>query len=226
MRLWFIPVEAFLLGSIPFGYLLYRASTGRDIRARGSGNIGATNVMRSAGKRLGVATLVLDAAKGFAAMALASVLAARTIAQPDLFSRTGSMIVSLHYGWLAAAVLLAVLGHMFTPWLGWHGGKGVATALGVFLWLAPGPALAAVAVFVVLLRATLYVSLASIVASLSFPFLLWWRYGPGYPWPVYAAVAAAVALIVVRHRANIGRLWAGNENRFGRRVAVKPAGRP
>lgn len=221
MRLWLIPVEAFLLGSIPFGYLLYRARTGRDIRARGSGNIGATNVLRTAGKKLGIATLALDVAKGYGAMALAAMLAARTISQPDLFSATGAGVASLHYAWFAAGVLLAVVGHMFTPWLGWHGGKGVATALGVFLWLAPLPALLAVLIFVVLLLATRYVSVASLVASLAFPLLLRWRYGPGYPWPVYAAVVAAVALIVVRHRANIRRLIGGNESRFGRPAPVE-----
>lgn len=220
MRLWLIPVEAFFLGSIPFGYLLYRARTGRDIRARGSGNIGATNVMRTAGKKLGITTLVLDCAKGVGAMALAAMLAARTISQPDLFSATGAGLPSLHYAWFATGILLAVVGHMFTPWLGWHGGKGVATALGVFLWLAPVPALLAVLVFVILLLATRYVSAASIVASLAFPLLLRWRYGPGYPWPVYAAAIAAVVLIVLRHRANIRRLLAGNESRFGRSPAA------
>lgn len=220
MRLWLIPVEAFLLGSIPFGYLLFRATTGGDIRRGGSGNIGATNVLRTAGKKLGIATLLLDAAKGYAAMALAGALAATAIRQPEMFSATGASVPSLHYAWLAAAVLAAICGHMFPPWLGWRGGKGVATALGVFLWLAPLAALGTMALFVAVLLLTRYVSAASLLACLSFPLLLRWRYGPGYPWPVYLAVTAGVILIVIRHHANIRRLLAGNENRFGRRVAA------
>ncbi|MGH9534491.1 MAG: glycerol-3-phosphate 1-O-acyltransferase PlsY [Terriglobales bacterium] len=220
MRLWLIPVEAFLLGSIPFGYLLFRATTGGDIRRGGSGNIGATNVMRRAGKALGIATLVLDAAKGYLALAIAGAWAAATVQQPEMFSATGASLPTWHYAWLAAGIVAAMLGHMFTPWLGWRGGKGVATALGVFLWLAPWPTLAAVALFVAVLLLTRYVSAASILASLAFPLLLLWRYGPGYPWPIYLAVTASVVLIVIRHRGNIRRLLAGNESRFGRRATA------
>lgn len=222
MRVWLIPPEAYLLGSIPFGYLLYRARTGGDIRGQGSGNIGATNVLRSAGKGLGILTLILDAAKGFAALSLAFLLAFRSIAQPYAFSQTGANLPAYRYDWVALALILAMAGHIFTPWLRFRGGKGVATALGLFLALAPAAAAWAVAIFVGVLILTRYVSLASLAASAAFPFLLWRLDLGGYPGVIYVAVIAAVALIWARHAGNIRRLWRGQERRLGRPAPTQP----
>ena len=220
LRLILIPVQAFLLGSIPFGFLLYRLKTGSDIRHEGSGNIGATNVMRTAGRSLGILTLVLDAAKGLAAMALADYLSYRSIDQPYVYMRTGSDVPSHHYALLGMALVLAVAGHIFTPWLKGKGGKGVATALGAFIVLAPQALLAAVVLFVAVAAATRYVSLASILASFALPFLMAWRYGSAYPPVIYVSVAIVAVLVIVRHRANFQRLLAGTENRLGQKKVV------
>jgi len=217
LRLILIPLQAFLLGSIPFGFLLYRLKTGSDIRHKGSGNIGATNVMRTAGRSLGILTLILDAAKGVAAMALADYLSYRPIDQPYVYMRTGSDVPSHHYALLGMALVLAVAGHMFTPWLKGKGGKGVATALGAFIVLAPQALLAAVVLFVAVAAATRYVSLASMLASIALPLLMAWRYGSAYPPVIYLATVIVAVLVIVRHRANIQRLLAGTENRLGQK---------
>lgn len=222
MHAWFIPIEAYLLGSIPFGYLLFRSWVGGDIRAHGSGNIGATNVMRTAGRGLGLLTLLLDGGKGYAALALADWLSYRSIHQPYAFMETGTNVASVHFGWIALALLLAILGHVFTPWLRFRGGKGVATAAGLFLALAPRAMIWAALVFIVVLVLSRFVSLASLAAGAAFPLLLWRAYGSGYPAIIYAAVIAAVALIFIRHRANILRLARGQEPRIGQRLAMPP----
>jgi len=197
-----IPVLAFLLGSVPFGYLLYRLSTGRDIRQAGSGNIGATNVMRTAGKKMGLLTLALDAAKGYAAVEIARHMA------------PGHAVL------LAATLLAAILGHLYSPWLRFRGGKGVATGLGAFLAIAAVPLLLAAAIFVIVLALTRYVSLASICACTALPALLWTGWGGARPSvPVEMAAIIAAALIIARHHANIGRLLAGTESRFGSKGA-------
>ncbi|MGH9480745.1 MAG: glycerol-3-phosphate 1-O-acyltransferase PlsY [Terriglobales bacterium] len=191
---------AFLIGSIPFGYLLYRVATGQDIRRAGSGNIGATNVMRSAGAKLGVLTLLLDAGKGYVALWL------------------GERWAHGHAAVLAAMLFLVILGHLYSPWLRFRGGKGVATALGSFLALTPGPLLGALAVFVLVLLAWRYVSLASIAACAALPLLLLIPLRQGGLAPVTEAAAVAVAaLIVVRHRTNLGRLRRGTEAKLGAR---------
>jgi glycerol-3-phosphate acyltransferase PlsY len=190
-----IPLAAFLIGSIPFGYLLVRAKTGGDIRARGSGNIGATNVLRTSGAKLGLLTLALDAGKGLLAMELALRFAA------------GSANV------VAAALLLVVLGHLYTPWLRFRGGKGVATALGAFLRLAPLPMLVALALFVVVLAVSRYVSLASIVASAAVPLVLAGR----IRLPIEVAAIAVAVLVIARHSANWTRIRSGTESRLGAR---------
>jgi glycerol-3-phosphate acyltransferase PlsY len=203
-----IAVGAYLLGSIPFGYILVRLTRGEDVRATGSGNIGATNVARSGGKCLGILTLVLDTFKGWLPVWLVLHLPGMPVANDR----------QLHV--LAAGVaLLAVLGHMFTIWLRFKGGKGVATGLGVFLALAPVAVLISVALFAIIFALTRYVSLGSIVAAASFPVILWLREGNIFgPWGMALATAVAV-LVIVRHHQNIGRLLNGTESRFGARKA-------
>jgi glycerol-3-phosphate acyltransferase PlsY len=185
---------AYLLGSVPFGYILVRTFRHEDIRASGSGNIGATNVMRSGGKGLAIATLVLDALKGVAA-----VLVARHFFPGDI--RVASL-----------AALVAILGHVFPVWLAFRGGKGVATALGVFLALCWPAALCALGVFIVITVSTRYVSLASVVSAISLP--IFFHYFNGERVSLVLACACA-AIVVVKHHGNIGRLVAGTENKFG-----------
>ena len=198
-----IVVAAYLLGSIPTGYLLVRIFKKQDIRSLGSGNIGATNVLRSGAKGLGAATFLLDVAKGALAVALGAWL-----------SRFGFPPIPVHNA-EALAALCAVLGHMFPVWLGLRGGKGVATAFGVFLCLVPWAALLALAVFIVAMAIGRYVSLASILSAASFPIFAavlvpWARTGV-----VLAVVILVVSMIIVKHDQNIRRLLAGTEYRFG-----------
>jgi acyl phosphate:glycerol-3-phosphate acyltransferase len=198
-----LALAAFLLGSIPTGYLLVRLFRHQDIRAAGSGNIGATNVWRTGGKGLGAATFLLDVLKGCAAVGLGALAARQLI--PFAPARDFE----------AWAALLAVLGHMFTPWLRFRGGKGVATGFGVFLVAAPAAALAAIALFALIFALTRYVSLASILAAASFPVFAWYFDNGGQP-PFFFAVQVAVSLlIIVKHHQNIGRLLQGSESRFG-----------
>ena len=202
-----IAAAAYLLGSIPTGYLLVRIFRHQDIRSVGSGNIGATNVLRSGGKGLGAATFFLDMLKGCSAVWLGGFLGAMLL--PSMPFRTAQ----------ALAALIAVLGHMFPVWLRFKGGKGVATGFGVFLVAAPWAALAAISVFFIVLFLSRYVSLASILGAGSFPFFAWYfqrtQTGP-HPTPFFVAVEFAVALlIIVKHHQNIRRLLAGTESRFG-----------
>jgi acyl phosphate:glycerol-3-phosphate acyltransferase len=186
---------SYLLGSIPFGYILLRIFRGQDVRQTGSGNIGATNVARSS-PALGILTLFLDALKGYAAVAVTRALF------PDQIMLAG------------IAALFAIVGHIFPVWLKFRGGKGVATGLGSFLMLAPKIVLIAVGIFVVIVLAFRYVSLASIVAVALFPLLAWLLRAYGNTPLVLASMAAASALIVAKHRGNIERLIAGTEPRF------------
>ncbi|HEX4029577.1 MAG TPA: glycerol-3-phosphate 1-O-acyltransferase PlsY [Terracidiphilus sp.] len=198
-----IAAAAFLLGSVPVGYLLIRVFRRQDIRSVGSGNIGATNVLRAGGKGLGAATFLLDVLKGCAAVWLGMALAARL----------GPMIDPRNAEALAA--LCAVLGHMFTPWLHFRGGKGVATGFGVFLVAAPLAALAAIALFAIVLALSRYVSLASILAAAAFPVFAWLMVRGSRP-AFFLFVQAAVALlIIIKHHQNIRRLLAGTESRLG-----------
>ncbi len=197
-------VIAYLLGSIPFGYILVRAFRGQDIRDSGSGNIGATNVARSA-PVLGGLTLLLDATKGFLAVAAGSLLAAsasHTATRPPL------------YAFAALAALFAVVGHMFPVWLKFRGGKGVATSVGVFLALAPKTLLVALALFVALMAAFRYVSLGSIVVAAAFPLIAYGLHDYHSSPAILAAMGAIAALIILKHRENIRRLLAGTESRF------------
>ena len=197
-----IVAASYFLGSIPTGYLLVRLFRRQDIRSFGSGNIGATNVLRSGGKLLGAATFLLDVVKGAAAVYLGSILG--LLLAPNAAVRNVQAI----------AALCAVLGHMFPVWLGFRGGKGVATGFGVFLVASPLAALAAIAVFALILALSRYVSLASIVSAASFPFFAWMLVRGDRP-PLFIAVQFAVALLIIaKHHQNIRRLFSGTESRF------------
>jgi glycerol-3-phosphate acyltransferase PlsY len=198
-----IATAAYLLGSVPTGYLLIRLFRHQDIRSVGSGNIGATNVLRSGGKGLGAATFLLDVVKGSAAVGLGALLGRLLV--PGINPQDME----------ALAALFAVLGHMFPVWLRFRGGKGVATGFGVFLVAAPWAALAAIGVFALVLLVSRYVSLASIAGAASFPVFAWLLVTSARP-PFFIAVQFAVALIIIaKHHQNIRRLFAGTESRLG-----------
>ena len=196
-------LAAYFLGSIPFGYLIVRARENADVRQSGSGGTGATNVSRRAGKTAGLVTLLLDAAKGTAAVILA---------------RAVVMAGSDANLWIALAGLAAMVGHIFPVWLGFRGGKGVATGLGVFVGLAPLAAACASLVFVGVVWATRYVSLGSITAASALPVIIWLLSDKATSSASSGAtIIAAVlgcALIVFTHRANVTRLLRGTESKF------------
>jgi glycerol-3-phosphate acyltransferase PlsY len=203
-----IVTAAYLLGSVPTGYLLVRFFLHRDIRSSGSGNIGATNVLRSGGKGLGAATFLLDMLKGCSAVYLGGILGALLL--------PGTPIRSAQ----ALAALVAVLGHIFPIWLRFKGGKGVATGFGVFLVSAPWAALAAIGVFAVVLALSRYVSLASILGAACFPVFAWYFVSGDKP-AVYIAVQTIVALIIIlKHHQNVRRLLSGTESRIGAKKAL------
>jgi len=185
---------AYLIGSIPFSFLVARAFGVHDVRLVGSGNVGATNVLRSAGKAAGALALVLDVGKGAAASALAGRLAPGETALP------------------AAAAVAAVVGHMFPVWLRFQGGKGVATGLGAFAPLAPTAALGAIAAFALVALATRFVSLGSVAGAIVLAGL---ALGLRSPDPVAAAAVLSAALVVFRHRSNLWRILGGTERRMG-----------
>ncbi|MGO9095209.1 MAG: glycerol-3-phosphate 1-O-acyltransferase PlsY [Bryobacteraceae bacterium] len=187
-----ILIGAYLLGGIPFGYLLVRMKTGRDVRAMGSGNIGATNVLRTTSRTLGVITLLLDVAKGYLAVWVAGRL-------------TGGSPV-----WMSSAALAVMAGHAFPVFLRFRGGKAVASFVGAFLCLTPLALVVAVGILVVVVAWKRYISLGSIVAAAALPVAAWLvsRAAP----PVLAAAAIAGAFIIWRHKENIARLRAGAEN--------------
>jgi glycerol-3-phosphate acyltransferase PlsY len=190
---------AYLLGSVPFSYLVGRAR-GVDVRKVGSGNVGATNVMRSAGRVAGLMAFMLDFAKGAAAVMIARAVAPQT-ALP---------------AWAAVA---AVLGHMYPVWLRFRGGKGVATGVGAFLPLVPLAAVAAFVAFGLVLLATRYVSLGSIAGAITLAALAFLS-GPS---PAVARAAAGLALLIVwKHRGNLKRISHGTESRLGRKPAPAP----
>ena len=209
MRLWLpILAIAYLLGSIPFGYILVRIFRKEDIRTTGSGNIGATNVVRSGAKGLGILTLLLDLLKAFAAVKIAQHFAPGTPGFPsDLAVLAG---------------VAAVLGHVFPIWLRFKGGKGVASALGVFIAIAPLAALCALGVFIVVFALTRYVSLASILAAVMMPvFCLLWMPDRS---PVFVGGVIFLSLLVIaKHHANIARLMQGKESRFGSKKPLPPS---
>jgi acyl phosphate:glycerol-3-phosphate acyltransferase len=186
-------IGAYLLGSIPFPYLLAKLKTGQDIREMGSGNVGATNVMRTAGKTVGLITLVLDIAKGATAVLLGRYL---------LDQAAGA----------AAAGFFAVLGHAYPIFLGFRGGKSVATGGGAFLMLSPFGILSSIAIFILALATVRIVSVSSILASGMFP-LFAWLFGAERSVVIWGAICAS--LIIFRHRLNIQRLIHGTERKMG-----------
>jgi acyl phosphate:glycerol-3-phosphate acyltransferase len=198
LSLAWIPVAAYLIGSIPFGILLTKIFGGGDVRKAGSGNIGATNVTRVAGPVPGILTLVLDGIKG----ATAVWLAAR-------FSNDSAM-------WMTFGGLAALAGHCFPLWLRFRGGKGVATAAGMFLALCWPAALGAISVFLLVVIFSRFVSLGSVAAAASMPLLIYLLWAPHHaPPPIITFGAFAAAMLVVyKHDANIQRLVEGRESRF------------
>jgi acyl phosphate:glycerol-3-phosphate acyltransferase len=206
-KLFLIAALSYLLGSIPFGYLLVRIFRGEDVRKSGSGNIGATNVSRKS-PVLGVLTLLLDAAKGLAAVMLAAYILGPTATE------------SLRYQAMSLAALFSVIGHLFTLWLKFRGGKGVATGLGSFAMIAPKAVLIAVVIFVVVVLVSRYVSLGSILAVTFFPSLAWSRHEYGNTWQALMFMGLASLLIVIKHHANITRLLTRTEGRIGAKRAA------
>jgi glycerol-3-phosphate acyltransferase PlsY len=196
---WLIPLAAYLLGSIPFGFLLVKVTQKRDVRGAGSGNIGAANVTRVAGTGAGVLTLLLDAAKGYAAVWLAARWSGGNIR------------------WMMLAALLVIAGHMFPVWLRFRGGKGVATGLGVFLPICAPAVAAAGVVWILSVVFWRYASLGSMAAAASLPIFVYMLYAPGYapPLAVSLGTVAIALLVIAKHWPNIERLAAGTESRIG-----------
>ena len=210
-------IAAYLLGGVPFGYLLVRLKTGQDVRALGSGNIGATNVLRTTGRAFGILTLLLDIAKGWLAVWFMSRM---TSSDGFWMSTTGGnetwmAAMGGNETWMAAAGVAVVLGHAFPIFLKFQGGKAVASFVGVALALAPMALLAVVIIFVLVVARTKFISLGSILGAALFPLAVWLLYHP--VWQVMAAVTFCGFFIVWRHKSNIDRLRAGTENvfRFG-----------
>lgn len=234
MQLWLCPLIAFLLGSVPFGLFIARMK-GIDIRQHGSGNIGATNVLRVIGKKHGITCLILDALKGFVPVVIALNLVqieGRRVGIPVDFldgfalhlpadrQLTGQLVHVL-------TALFAILGHNYSPWVGFKGGKGIATSAGVLLGLMPFAVILLIVVWLVAFAVSRYVSVASIAAAAALPVLthvgarfhkgpdgltLWEAGTWNKPLFVFSVVIAALA--IWKHRANIQRLMAGTENRF------------
>lgn len=185
---------AYLIGAVPFGYLLVKLLRGGDVRASGSGNIGATNVLRTSGRTLGIVTLILDIAKGFVAVWIVAVLT-----DHSMF-------------WTSLAALAVMAGHAFPVFLGFQGGKAVASFIGAFLYLAPLPLAAVLILFVAVVAVTGYISLGSIMAAAAFPIGVWIVMHPG--WELVLVAIIAGAFVVYRHKSNLERIRAGTENRF------------
>jgi len=184
-------IVAYLVGGIPFGLLIVKLRTGADVREHGSGNIGATNVLRTAGRLAGIVTLLLDAAKGWFAVWLAD-----TLTHGDM-------------AWMSVAALAVLLGHVFSPYLRFTGGKAVASFLGAFGYLTPVPVLVITLIFLLVVVMTRYLSLGSVCGAALFPFACFIILHP--EWPVLAASLGAAVLILWRHRGNIVRIKEGTE---------------
>lgn len=222
-RLFLIAATTYLLGSIPFGYLLVRIFRGEDVRRSGSGNIGATNVARKS-PPLGILTLLLDGLKGSLAVAIGVVLSPGVFRHNSLSAipwrtflpASGPEVVL----YAALAALCAVTGHMFPIWLKFRGGKGVATGLGAFSMIAPKAVLLCVGIFFALVLVFRYVSLGSIIAVAAFPNLTLALREYGNNAVALVLMAFAAVLIIVKHHANIRRLLTGTENRISSRQAI------
>jgi glycerol-3-phosphate acyltransferase PlsY len=193
-----VPLAAYLLGSIPFGLLLAKLFGGADVRRAGSGNIGATNVARVVGPLAGILTLILDTAKGVAVVWLAA------------------RVTNESAAWMMCAAFAVLLGHCFPVWLKFKGGKGVATALGVFLALSPLAAVSAALVFVLFVAYWRFVSLGSVAAAAAMPLLIYFLWAPRHapPLVVDAGTLAIALLVIYKHDGNLQRLVEGTEPRF------------
>jgi len=185
-------VAAYLIGGIPFGYLVVKWKTGADVRASGSGNIGATNVLRTTGRAAGIVTLLLDIAKGTVAVWLMDKTTAGNI------------------HWMSAAALAVMAGHAFPIFLKFKGGKAVASFIGAYLYLAPVPLFAVLILFAGIVAYTRYVSLGSVLAAGTFPLAVWMFMQP--PLSLVGAAAISGAFIIYRHRENLARIRAGTEH--------------
>jgi glycerol-3-phosphate acyltransferase PlsY len=189
-----VAVIAYFLGAIPFGYLLVKWTTGADVRAGGSGNIGATNVLRTTGRAAGVATLLLDVAKGFLAVWIAGRLTENSA------------------GCMSIAALAVMAGHAYPVFLKFKGGKAVASFIGAFLRLSPLPLAAVLVVFVIVVTWTRHISMGSIVGAATFPLAVWLVQKPEVP--VVAAAILAGGFVIYKHSSNIQRLRAETEHIF------------
>src|SRR5437016_16469 len=206
-------VAAYLLGSIPFSFIVVKLVAGADIRQHGSRNVGATNVARSFGKLPGIIALLLDGAKGYTAVALAAWMTAQP--QWPLEPAAGASPLRSRAFWITLAAVVAVFGHMFPVWLKFHGGKGVATATGAFLALDAKAVAAGVIIFVIVIVATRIVSLASILSAASIPlFLRFLTHAPF--WTIVLSTIISFA-IIVKHHSNIARMAQGTERKMGGR---------
>lgn len=228
MQLWLCPLFAFLLGSIPFGLLIAKAK-GIDIRQHGSGNIGATNVLRVVGKKYGITCLVLDALKGLVPTILgislirfAGMKNPMMVSALDPFSAEFPMLTAQAFQVLTG--LCAILGHNYSPWVGFKGGKGIATSAGVLIAMMPAAIVILLVVWLLVFLISRYVSLASIIAAAVLPLLtLWgsWFHGKiqNGTWnkPLFVFTIIIAILAVWKHRGNIQRLRQGTENRFQRK---------
>lgn len=196
--LWSIPLIAYLLGSIPFGVLIVKLSGGGDVRQAGSGNIGAANVTRVAGPVSGILTLLLDGGKGTLAVWIAKRMSAGNIR------------------WITIAAVAVILGHMFSAWLRFRGGKGVATGLGAYILISATAVGAAAVIWIVVVIFWRYVSLASIAAAAALPFLVYELYVPRYAPPTVLSLATVFVsvLVIWKHRENMQRLIAGTESQL------------
>ncbi len=190
-----ILLVSYLLGAIPFGYVRVKWKTGADVRSAGSGNIGATNVLRTTGRAAGIATLLLDIAKGYLAVWMAGRLTAHD------------------WLWMSAAALAVMAGHAYPVFLRFKGGKAVASWVGAFLCLTPIALVAVLVVFVVVVAWTRYISMGSIIMAATLPLAMWLIEHPPLP-PILAAIIAGV-FIIYKHSSNIQRLRSGREHVFG-----------
>ncbi|HVE72059.1 MAG TPA: glycerol-3-phosphate 1-O-acyltransferase PlsY [Thermoanaerobaculia bacterium] len=205
-------VLAYLVGSIPFSFIVARLFSGKDVREEGSGNVGATNVARTAGRWAGVLALLLDLAKGYAVV----VLARWVVSQEAWPFEAGMRAWESREMWIALAGLIGVLAHMFPVWLRFQGGKGVATAAGVILALDPRVFAASILVFAIVVLLSRMVSLGSIVTAASIPLLFRFvAHDPPY-WRIVISIGIALA-VILKHHSNIARLARGTERRLGRK---------
>jgi len=205
-------VQAYLIGGIPWALIIGKRLYGIDVRKEGSGNLGATNVYRVLGTKAGLATAFLDVAKGAVAVGIAWLLVPASLS-------------SVAHDWtLLGATMAAILGHSYSPYIGFAGGKGVAVAAGALLVLTPKAWPIMFATFVLMIVLTRYVSVASITVALEYPILTWWFYGDQMPFVIFSVAAAS--LVIWRHRSNIRRLLRGQESKIAlrRTSGVPPRG--